>query len=409
MANSSQLGKNVGVVDPLVWSDDVSDSYFHYHGYSTIKNFFLVRKDITAEQTSVSLGQKTSFKLPIISDKVGPVQLLFKLAALGTTSLVDTPSYQDFAGLCAFEYIDLLYSTNDVYRLTPEEIWTKYRQTLGLEHREGAAECLGGDLSPTQRQARALDVQEFIVDLSFPFTRGTSRWLEIMQLAHEPRIEIQWKKLEDIVESTAPLLLTGGGLVDNSVKLRSTLLHIDGDERDENSKRTESENGVIRLFDEVKFERLTIPSGTTGEYRVKLNNFRNTSKKMDFFLRPASALNTPYGNNQFGSLIPITSWYLEATDGRVVEPIEDKYQRFYLHGLYHEAPPGEYIYGHSFAISPDDLLNATGSLNLGSNTNTIVSINFGNVQLGEDFELYVQVNEYNFMQQIRGDWIKNFK
>jgi hypothetical protein len=408
MVYSNQLQRNTGVVDALVWSDNIADSYFQYMGYSTIKNFFLVRKDISPDITGVALGGQSQYKIPLIADKVGNLQLIFTLNALGNTNPADQPAYVDFVGYAAIESIQLNFSTNDIYTIYPLEHWKKYRQQYDLEQREAASVLVGGDLSITQRRAAALANQTFIVDLNLPFTRGTSRWLELIQFSMEPRIVVKWKKLEDIVESTFPLTLTGGGLGDNPI-IKATMIYLDGDERDDNTSRVEKEHGIIRLFDEFKLETQVIPTGTTGQYKLKLNNFKTTAKSCGFIIRPQVALQTPWQDDYFGTLQPVVQWWLEESGGKLIEPIFDIYNRYYMHSQYHRAPPGEYIYEHYFCMTPDDLLNASGSYNFGNTTNLTAVVDFGTVVLSEPMQIDFLVHEYNFNQHVRGDWIKCFK
>jgi len=380
MVYSSQLQRNTGIVDPLIFSEMITDSYFWYHGYSTVKNHFVVRKNVLPENTTVTFGSKTTFRLPIIADKCCPLQLVWTAPAI--TSDGTYTRYQDFLGYVAWERIDLLYSTGDIYQLTPEDLWMKYRQSLNIEHRDSVAEMIAGDKSPSQRDTLATTAQTLYVDLSFPHTRATSRWLEHMQLAHEPRVEVIWRRKEDFIETdgTAASVLdtNGNAIAFTDCFLRATYVHLDGDERDANSSRVESEDGIIRLFDDFKIEEANIPANTSGEYTIKMNNFRTTTKKFAFIIRRSSDLQTSYAKNYFGNLVGITSWWLEGADGKIIEPIEDRYNRYYLHSLYHTGPAGEYIYEASFAIAPDDLLNATGSYNFGNTTNATLHITLVN-------------------------------
>jgi hypothetical protein len=411
MVYSNQLQRNTGIVDPLIFSDEISDSYFWYHGYSTIKNHFLVRKDIQPEQSSVALGGKTIFKIPNIADKAGPVQLMWTQS--NVTSDGTYTRYNDFLGFIAWEKIELIYSTGEIYVLYPEDCFKKYRQIQGIEQRDAQAEIIAGDKTPTQRDALALTDQELIVDLPFPHARATSRWLEIMQLAHEPRVEITWKKQEDIIETdgTAASVLqdNDAAVAISNPTLRVTYVHLDGDERDANTARTESEDGIIRLFSDFRIENVIIPSGTTGEYTIKINNFRTSTKLFAFMLRLNSDVTTNYANDWFGNLQSIEWWQLEGADGKIIEPIEDRYNRFYLHPMYHAGPAGEYLYEHSWALAPDDFLNATGSYNLGNTTNATLRISFGSDTTDEDILCTMIAEEYNTHQHVRGDLLKNFK
>jgi hypothetical protein len=423
MAYSHQLQKNTGILDPLIFGDNISDSYFFYRGYTTTKNHFITRRDVAPSEAAPQFGSMSTFKLPIIADKLGPIQLMFSLPILNPVGQVTpavNPRYQDFIGFTAWEKITLAYSTGELYTLFPEDAWLKYKRMLRQEQKDAVGELVAGDKSIPQRVALAQTVQQIIVDLPLPCSRAMHRWLEMMQLAHEPRLEVCWKPLANLFQCD-----NAGGQVDLTqqltvVKVRCTLVHLDGDERDFYTSNTETENGIIRLIDDFKMEKVIVPTGTPiGEYRIKLNNFRSSSKNFAFFIRRYNAMAIdPYlGNKPFeafqGAQLPgiattIQFWYMEGADGRIFDPVEDRYNRYYLWLLHHISPASTYVWEWNWAITPDDLGNATGSYNLGNTTNTTLVIYFNQV-LVEPLEVTMCVNEYNTIQHVRGDLIKNFK
>jgi len=382
----------------------------------------LTRRDVAPAESTPRFGTKTIFKLPIIADKMGPMQLFFTLPILtpvAPTNAVN-PRYMDFVGYTAWEKIEFLYSTGELYTLYPEDIYSKYRRALREEQKDAMAELVAGDKTIPSRIALATATQNLIVDLPLPCSRAMHRWLELMQLAHEPRIEVTWKNLADIYQCD-----NAGGTIDltqqlSCVKLRVTYVHLDGDERDSYSAHTETQNGIIRLIDDFKMEKAIVPNGTPiGEYRIKLNNFRTSSKNFAFLIRTnASVLSDPFTGNKYFELIQgphnngvtytIKYWYLEGADGRIFDPVEDQYNRYYLWPLHHVSPASNALYEWNFAISPDDLGNATGSYNFGNTSNATLVIYFEQA-LQEDLLVTMMVNEYNTIQHVRGDLIKNFK
>ena len=401
MVYSNQLQRNTGIIDPLIFSQHITDSYFWHHGYSTVKNNFIVRKDVDP-QAGASFGGHQNFKIPQIADKWGPTQLIFTLSAIPDNGDANR-RYQDFVGLIAWETIELLYSTGELYTLCPEDAFLKYRQLHNVETRDAMGELIAGDKSQAQRVTLAQSAQTLIVDLPFPHCRGTSRWMEIMQLAQEPRVRIKWRTIDDIVQTTGP----SPAITITNVKLRCAYVHQDGDERDSNTARTESTDGIIRLFDDFKTQTNRIAAGVTTQ-AIKLNNFRTSSKRIGFIVRLQSDLDTARAKNYFGNLQPIASFSLEAADGKIIETVEDRYYRYYLHSQWHGAPAGDFIYEWSFALAPDDYLNASGSYNFGNTTNATLTITFP-APLAAGVEVTTVVHEYNTHQHVRGDLLKNFK
>jgi len=403
MVYSNQLQRNTGIVDPLVFSDAITDSYWWYHGYSTCKNNFVVRKDIYPDTSGFTWAGKPIFRLPSIADKVGPIQLVSEIGPLTATG-DPNPLFLDFLGYELFDRIDLIYSTSELFQITPENLYIGYRQMLTSEQQYSTSQLVAGDLSPTERTALAKTNQYLVTDLIFPHTKGTSRWMEIMQLAVEPRVEIYLRSLSDVANTVG----TAPAASFLNFFLRCTFLFIDADERDAITARTESEDGIIRLIDDFKAEWLEIPLGTVGEISLKLNNFRTSTKRLTFVVRHKTDLTTPLAKNYF-NLIPIQSWYIEEAGGRIIEPINSRYNVYYLNPLYHVGLSSVPIYEHSFAISPDDMLNATGSLNMGNTTNLLLKINVGPVATPDTWVVTCMSHEYNTHQHVRGDLLKNFK
>jgi len=406
MVQSHQLHRNTGIVDPLIFSEDTLSSFFHYQGWSTTKNHFIVRKDlIPSEQNAdLQLGGKTTFKLSNIADKAGPVQLMWRQAAL-TTTAGTFRRFDDFLGYCAWQSIALEHSTNEIYTIYPEDVWSKYVRRYDINHQEAIAELVAGDRSNVQRDALATGFQDLIVDLPFPFTCGTKSWMEIMQLAQEPRITVTWRPLREYVDTdgTAPVSpLT-------NVKLRTTYVHFDNDERDNNTIQVESEDGKIRLIDDFKKEDVTQVAGVTGETNYKINNFRTSTKTLAFIVRRTQDLTTDLANQRFFNLQPVVRFWFEGADGKIIEPIEDRYARFYMWPLHHEGKTGKYLYEYTFALDPDNLCDATGSYNMGNVTNATLHIDWGTVPLAANVTITMFANEYNTVQHVRGDIQKNFK
>jgi len=425
MSYSHHLQKNSGIIDPLILDTLVGSSYFVYKGYSTTKNYFIARRDIAPAEAAPTWGGKSSFKIPIIADKVGPIQLLFTLPPIvpqvqGATPAAVNPRWQDFIGYVAWERIELIYATQEIYTLFPEDCWFKYRRFYREDQKEAIATLIRGDLTVPQRINDALAPLEIIVDLPLPHTRSMNRWIELMQLSHEIRVEVTWKNLNNLVQDD-----NGGGYdptqVLTNVLLKATYVHVDGDERDFYTMSTENENGIIKLIDDFKMEKYIVPTGTPfGEYRIKINNFRSSTKIFKFIIRRWSLTqqNEMTGNRYFdqlqgpidipGTIYTIKYWYLEGADGRIMEPVSDRYNRYYLHMMYHNSPPSTCFYEWSFAMNPDDPNNGTGTYNFGNTTNLTLVIYF-NQQLAEPLEITMAVNEYNTIQQVRGDMMKNFK
>jgi len=407
---SNQLNKNTGVVDALVFSNQVTDSYFWYIGYTTAKNLFLVRRDIMPQQTSIPWGSNTEFILSNIADKAGPMQLIFDLAPLAQAGGTYV-RFVDGIGICAWEKIVFTYGQTEIYTLYPEDAYMKYVQLNDIEHKDAQGVLIAIDKSTVQRNTLAASSQTIIFDMPFPHTRHTDRYLEIMQLSHEPRFTVYWKQFAQVVQSDAPTPttnVTGGGIT--NARLRCTYIHLDGDERDANTRRLDAGDGIVRLFDDFRCQTDLVPANTVGEYKIQLRNFNTSTKKLAFWLRPQPSLNTNYANEYFGNGVfqPIVYWRLESADGRIIENIEHLYNLYYLHPLYHHSPAGTIMYEHSFAVDPDDMLNSSTSFNLGTNTALTLIINFGAGSGANVLQCCTMVDQYNTVQHVRGDLQKNF-
>lgn len=402
MADSSRLNHQKDLMSPMAFSAEIQHSPFLYHGYDTTKNFYVVRKDITpANPVADYAGSITEFRVDATHDKTGPIQLFFTLPAFALPGGSVFARYVDFIGFAAWEKIELNYSGQNVYTIYPEDLFEKHRRLPGVEARDAINELIAGDKSAAERDALARAGQTIIVDLNFPFTRGTSRFLEIQQLAQYITIKVFWKNMREIIQHDVLALPAGASITD--VKLRITNIHVEKDERDHHTASTQLEHGLIKLYEDFQSQIERIPAATTGQYELNLRNFDTLVKRFGFILRLYSDLQTDWTNQPFENLQPIVRWKLVDASGDITEWIEDRYNRFYLHRIYHDAPAGEYIYAHSFVLDPDDLLNCTGGFGIGNSTNPKLVLDFGGVVTAGDIQCYMFANEYNLTHQVRGD------
>jgi len=366
----------------------------------------------------VNWGGQSDFKIPQIADKTGQWYLEFTVSALTATSnafgsmgstATHAPRYVDWLGYYAWKKIQFDYGSNDVYTLYPDEQYIRAKQAYRVEQQDAIKEIVRGERTNSTREALATANQSFIVELLFPHSRGTSRWLELMQLAVEPRVTVYWQSLPNVVQMGGAV-----GPISNivSMQMTTTFVHLDGDERDNNTMLTEDPDGVIRLFEEFRYEQFTreVANGTpAGDISIKLNNFRTSTKSVILLFRNLADVNPAGGADaDYTNLQSLVFWYMEASDGRLFEPVQDRFNRFVLGPLWHVAPVGSLIYEWSWAMEPDDALNASGSLNLGSTSNLVLKINIANT-LTQDMQLTVMAKEYNTHQHSNGDLIKNFK
>jgi hypothetical protein len=413
MVYQSQLQRNTGVIDPLIISDDIVDSYWYYVGYKTTKNFYKFYKDISPDKEGVQFGGSTTFQIPSIADKVGNMYLKFSLSAISATVPVTDhdPRYVDFIGYQAWQKIVMEYGGNEIYTIYPEECVVRMKQSYDIQRQDAIRELVAGDRTEARREALATQQQDLIVDLPFPHTRGTTRWLELIQMAVQLRITVYWRPLNAITQIGAST--TGVSATLLNICMRCALVHQEGDERDNNTSRIERPDGILRLFEDIKYESFTqqLVSGTLGgvDIPIKLNNFRSSTKSLVFFLRQLNEANPgPTDVPNYTNFQRIALFSLEATDGRFFEPVEDKFNRFVQWPQWHISPAGPLMYEWSWAMEPDDVLNASGSINLGATTNLILKIQLP-ATLTADHILTVVGKEYNFHQQSRGDFIKTFR
>lgn len=413
MVYQSQLQRNTGVVDPLILSRKIVDSYWYYPGWRTVKNFYRFDKTITPNKAA-NWGGSSEFWLEPQADKLGNIYLQFTASALTTTAAVPQvhlPRYIDWLGVHAWSEIILEYSGNEIYRLRPDECIVRFKQSLEVVKLTAVREICAGDKTDMRREALATTAQDFIVELPLPHTRSTSRWAELIQLSNMPKITVNWRPLTQVVQiatDTAPVSSI------SNISLMATWVHLENDERDFNTMRLEGKSGIVRLFEDFRVEKFTeqvkLGAGAAGnEIIVKLNNFRTATKSILFVLRKLAEVNPGAGQEpNYTNFQPVTSFYLEATDGKLFEPTTHKYNLFVEHPRYHVGATGSRIYEHTFAMEPDDALNCTGELNLGSANNLLLKLVVP-AALTEDMELSVMCKEYNIQQSAKGDWQKAFR
>jgi hypothetical protein len=420
--NGDHLNKQKGIVDAIVFSSDVADSPYLYRGYGTTKNFFKARKDIyPSNPVSNYIGAITDFKIPITHDKTGPLQLIFDLPghALPHADPVPVDAYSRWVnaiGLWAWEKIEVLYATTELYTLTPWDMFDKHTR-LRDTNQLAAHDRLLGFASPATRDLQARSDQTIICDLNLPHTRGSSRYIEAMQLSQEIQIRVHWRPLRSVIETDFGA--DPPGVAITNVKLRALQVYLEGDERNHHTASTEALHGLVRLFEDFTYQEEKVLQNSTGEVNINLRNFKTSAKRFGFMIMKTSEITTPYGNDPFGfDAEPVEGgnnpqvvrrWKIGDAGGDITDWMENEYTRYFLKSEYHDGPPGTVVFAWSFANDVDDLLNATGSYNLGNTTNLKLYIDLGSNVLSEDYTVIAFANEHNTTQHVRGDLSNNFR
>lgn len=428
---TTHLNRQYGIMDSLLYDEQLGNTKYWYRGYTTERPRYWEFKDLLPTTKEINFGgTPTTFEIPLYADKLGPVQLLFRLNPI-THSGGSFWRYADWVGLAAIQKIVFRFGTNVVQTVLPEKKLYRIMKHLSSEKRASEEEMLAGNKSVGDRDNLALSTQEIIFDIPFGFTCSPDRYQEIRQLAIAPQIDIYWNRIDQFVETDAGLAFfsfNNTAFPITNLLLKQTNVFLEPDERDANTVAVEKNNGVVRLTEEHMVETpyiQRIPAQQTGVYQYEIKNQKSSLRFISFFMRPTRNLVNPANNNPYSTKpYELGTYYTGIFRFRLIlgsgEVIFDwqypKHNIYYLHKKYYNGAPGAPFFFYSWDDNPMDECNAHGTYNFQGLQNPILEIDMGPTpyvnpatNLQEDLSLSVLYSQFNMEQTVRGEVNSQFQ
>jgi hypothetical protein len=229
------------------------------------------------------------------------------------------------------------------------------------------------------------------IPLKFYFTKSPDKAIPIYLLQHHKiRIEIQWKKLSELVINDDVLLSTP---VPSNVELKASLyletIYLDTCERV--SLANQMKKGMSYLIEQIQvFEKSNILY-QNGTENISIRNFNHPVKELIWIVQrtDVDSVDIPssvYGNDWLnyttelgtpsGTVIDTFSRFKLKLDNhdRTLD-LDSAFLRLVTSLIHHRRVSNTYIYTYSFALSPEDW-KPSGSLNFSRVDNSDVQIIF---------------------------------
>ena len=376
------LGSNAGLEGPMHTTTEVTnvlvDSPFSYPGWNTVTNFHKDRREDTAENTNVDFGGTYRFEFAKRREKLGPIQLHWTVpipASAGSTFV----RYVDYVGFHIIDTITFRQGSNQLYQITGRALHRIYHRLdkepfLAQSHDQ----LLGGNLTDAQRNAAAAAAQEIWTPLDqLLWFVDTSKYLDVTAVSQKVTMEVRTFPLANVIQ-------TDGAAPTNAVSLACTMkptnIFVEDDERDQHIRRTLTPSGLIMQFEEIIAQEGNQMVGTAAQtvYNIRLDSFRGLIKELIFVVRDQANDVTTTALNRPNLFIQIASFRLLANSDIIVDTTTDLYGRQYLMSLYHsgDIAGGDFIYGVSWNLQPEDMLNSLGHLDFSGLSNPILEITF---------------------------------
>jgi hypothetical protein len=342
------LGSNTGVQDIFFFGTQLSP--FAYKGWTTSTNFMIERKDYDPINTT-AFNNTITFQYPQDTDLAGPPAIVIQLPRIavnansggtftqtGGSSYIDPATgtyrvnvqsacenhrYIEGAGLHAIEKIDIVYGSNLLQTIKPEDLELRanlYEQQETLQYTK---ELMGwyGSSHASDRGSTAEDalLRTYVIHLPTVFWGiSPNQWLPVFLLkdVNNLRIHVKLRDWASIVTydvasnqvpphthiQTLPTGVTADGNTPLSVRLRCVNVHLTAFEKDyfvqlagsRGTREGTEDDGLLYKFQDIeRHEREVVAAGSPTKV-LKLSNFRSPTTQLIFILRPQAKVDSKF-------------------------------------------------------------------------------------------------------------------
>jgi hypothetical protein len=466
------LGANTGVQDIFFFGTQLSP--FAYKGWTTSTNFMIERKDYDPINTT-AFNNTITFQYPQDTDLAGPPAIVIQLpriqvgsdtaanrggarnvsggAFTGTERTLENHRYIEGAGLHIIEKIDIVYGSNLLQTIRPEDIELRanlYEQTETLQYTKelmgwyGASHASDQGSTPEDALLRT-----YVIHLPTVFWGvSPNQWLPVFLLKDVNNLRIHVKLRDwasivtaDINQFTVPTpthisTVATGVLPDSttplSVRLRCVNVHLTAFEKDyfvqlagsRGTREGTEDDGLLYKFQDIeRHEREVVTSGATSRV-LKLSNFRSPTTQLIFILRKQAKVDNkwPYTSSTTLTLAqqrqdPTQASYEGITYNKITANGMDLCREQHWRDttlsemlLYYPNGFKKDIYVRVFNdLTPTDELNCVGSINFMNLNNPQLELKWVGSEIpSENMYLDVYAKVHQVVQLVNGQLHKLF-
>lgn len=280
--------------------------------------------DFAPTTASPSLGNEVRWNIGDMGNLIERVELIWSIAAC-TKSGGTYVRACDYAGYGGLDYIHIDYGKNEYFHYEGIDCHKQHRLEHDQRQADAVTECVGGDLTTTQREALIGAVQTWCPTLLLPsnlneFETDESNHIPVATLANDIVFTIRFHAASRFLETdgTSPSTTISG-----TPYLRVHYIQVHNEEQNELTSLTLRQGGLAYKSTNIERQDNEIVATASTSATIKLTNLNNPFYFLFFTVRKTAEVNagTPF-NYQAVS-------YFKLMDGNK-DLTETEYHRYNL-------------------------------------------------------------------------------
>lgn len=392
---------NTGFLDTLLLEPDRSP--FDYHGFNATSHYAQDHIDYDPSNAPAGFNSTAYITQPRGDYIIGKVQLTFTVSAIAKATgtyarLMDFGAYQCIESIqCKQGNVDLIspyIETDDLVLL--------YNMSLDRDERDHTDLNIGANLSSAERDSAALANQNFLVELPVWWSDHPGMYLNMKPFNKDLQYQIKFRSLVDVIETDATTPSSDVTATISNIKLR--VFHYTQPEQVLNRQTALTDSRMPnqasgQLKKTVYWEKQLNNVLTSGSqaFTVKLDGIKGNVIDWCFIVRPSANINPGNANQDRLTFVNIASWELYDGNTLVIRNVDSQYNRMYLYPHWYSGVPGNYIFGYSYSLTPENFLNSTGHLTHGSFKDPKLKVYFSGAT-GTTYRLDFFARSHQFIQ-----------
>ena len=265
----------------------VNFSTYESNRYNKSKEYIEEDIDFPNNQATVAYGGYATFNIDRRIDKSSRWELSVTRSALTCGAGGVNPCFNDFEGYSSIDYIEFTYA-NVKFHLTSGEMLFQDMVTgftMNRDQRQTQAQLQAGYLSRSRRVANAKNPLNWIADLQVPWDDLEKKFPHFA-IPDDIKVKVQFKNL---IACTLSADVPVCNILSCVLRLHGE--HLIADEQSSLWNQVNSGEGIkIKMTSSVFQNRAIIPTGTTGIFKIKMPNIKNSVIYLIVTLRPTTSL-----------------------------------------------------------------------------------------------------------------------
>ena len=355
--------ESVALIEP-----GFQNSIFYKRPHMAVSDFALEKKINTPiAGSSAQSGQNVAFDIEKEGTVIDDVSLQFTIPALTIPVDGTYARYQDCGLAHIFNYIEFIYSSTTLYRLSMDELFSDY-QTKNDEKKRIFDVMTKTNLTPAQRNTLATAPQTIRIKLN-TLWKGCGNQLALVSLSNKLRIAFRLNDAAAVVQTdgTKPLSLNY-----TDIRLVYNVGHIPGRERIDLSNMALRPDGVNTMFTDVimvtKLIRANELNTVNAGYELPLTEAVGAIRHIRGFLRTTEQVSSTTADTAYyeidTSLLSDFEFEIKGNERRLFERTQYAIDQPEYNDKYYQSGPEQDHFYAFWDVEHDNPHFASGHINL---------------------------------------------